>query len=455
MKKNIWWILLGILAVQIFLLVKLKFTAWPEMLLWPNLITKGWLPYRDIAIAHTPLMLSFLSIFFKIAGTGIVQLKLFTWGLILITDLLVFWLSAKIWNRKVALFSLIAFIFWSLFYDGNGLWFDLMLAPLALVTFYLLNKKNWFWAGAIWGIMFFTKQTAFWFLIPIGFDLLRQPLRSNPLKRTIKQFIAGLLTFLPVALGAIYIFKVLPDFFYWAIKYGIFILPRSSGQIQFPDLRTLLVAVLPFAIIVPFYLKKKSKSLNLVLWGFAGILGAYPRFEFFHFQPSIPFLAIASALAFSEFKKDKGFIKTFLTLYLIGSIFLFSNFLLRDWGEGVRFFETNVQDIVSYVKANTKPDEKIFVMNWWDSIYALSGTLPAVRPWVPQLPWYQDLPGIQEKEVADLMNAKPKMILLNSYTDAGLSGYIPKKVFDYVEANYTIKQKIDGIEILVPKKDSI
>ncbi len=44
----------------------INYTAWPEMLAWPYLILQGWLPYRDIAIAHNPLMLLDLVIFFKL-----------------------------------------------------------------------------------------------------------------------------------------------------------------------------------------------------------------------------------------------------------------------------------------------------------------------------------------------------------------------------------------------------
>ena len=74
---KIYWklILAGILVVHLFLLIYLKFTAWPEMTLWPYLITKGWLPYQDIAIAHTPLMIGLLAIVYKIFGVGILQLK--------------------------------------------------------------------------------------------------------------------------------------------------------------------------------------------------------------------------------------------------------------------------------------------------------------------------------------------------------------------------------------------
>src|SRR3989344_7931037 len=108
------------------------FTAWPEMLLWPYLILNNWLPYKDIAIAHTPLLLGFLAAYFKLAGIGVIQLKLFTWILILLTDYLLFWVVKRLWSRLVAYLSLIAYILLQTFYEVNGLWFDLALTPLAL-----------------------------------------------------------------------------------------------------------------------------------------------------------------------------------------------------------------------------------------------------------------------------------------------------------------------------------
>ena len=75
-------IILGILGIHLFLLTQFKFTAWPEMLLWPYLSIHNLLPYRDIAVAHTPLLIAALSITYKIFGVGILQLKIFTWILI-------------------------------------------------------------------------------------------------------------------------------------------------------------------------------------------------------------------------------------------------------------------------------------------------------------------------------------------------------------------------------------
>lgn len=124
---------------------------------------------------------------------------------------------------------------------------------------------------------------------------------------------------------------------------------------------------------------------------------------------------------------------------------------MRNYNEGTRFYETDVRDIVSYVKSNTRRGGRIFVLNYWDSVYALSGTLPATDPWIPQLSWYMDKPGVQEKMVSDLKSAKPELVLFNPYLETGLGSYKPQLVFDYISSNYKLKEKVDGIEVLIPK----
>jgi hypothetical protein len=457
MKKKDFMLVAGILLVHLFLLIYLKFTAWPEMTLWPYLIAKGWLPYQDIAIAHTPLMLIPLSLVYGIFGTGIIQLKIFTWILILGTDVLVFAIAKKLWNIKTAFLSLMAYGLWMMFYDGNGLWFDLALVPLSISLFYFVYQKKYFVSGILWGLMFLTKQTAVWFLVPIllkvvkDLNVLRRPLKGDPCK-VVGKFILGALVIFLLFIIALLLFGILPDFYNWAVKFGVFILPKAQGQIQLPDLKNLIVSVSPFLIFIPLIWKTDKKNINLLIWAIVGCLGSYPRFEYFHFQPAIPFLAIASALIFVESKNKSKLIKLFIPIYLIGSVYLFGGYFMRNFKEGVRFYEKDVQDVVSYVKSNTNPGDKIFVMNWWDNVYALSDRLPATDPWVPQLSWYMEVPGIQEKMVENLKTSKPKMILLNPYSGTGLSAYVPQKVYNYVTAYYILKEKVDGIEILVPIK---
>lgn len=447
-KKNTIFLVVILLA-HLFLLVVLKFTAWPEMTIWPYLINNGWLPYQDIAIAHTPLLIVKLAMFYKIFGVGILQLKIFTWILILITDCLIFWIARKLWDKKVALITVGAFAFWQLFFDGNGLWFDLFMSFFALLSYYFVKQKKYFWTAIFWTLAFISKQTAVWFLIPIGFFLLRD---SKFKIRDLTKAILGSLLILLLLVIPLLLLGILPSFYNWAIHFGVFVLPKSLGQIQLPDFKNIIVTVFPFLIFIPLFVKSKLKNLDLLIWSFAGIMGAYPRFEYFHIQPAIPFLAIATGLVFINLERKNILTKLFIPIYITGSIYLFAGFFMRNFNEGTRFYESNVQNIVAYVKSNTNQGDMIFVMNWWDNIYALTNTLPATRPWIPQLSWYQEIPGIQEKEIVDLENSKPKLILLQKYSETGLSAYKPQKIYDYVMLNYKLKEKIDGIEILILNK---
>lgn len=448
MNKKVALLLLGVIGIHFYLLYVIKFTAWPEMLLWPYLIIKGWLPYNDITIAHAPLMLVKLSIFFKIFGVGILQLKIFTWLLILVLDLLVFWISKKLWGTKNALTAISIFILSQVFFEGNGLWFDLFMGLLAFVSYYFVKRKRFIWTGVFWALALMSKQTAFWFLVPIGLEVLSTKNRVP----NIRTFIFGATSVIIPSILILWFLGILPDFYSWAIRFGIFVLPRAQGQLQLPDIKNFAISIFPFTIFVPLFIIKKKESLSLALWSLAGMMGAYPRFEYFHFQPAIPYLAIAIALVFANDWHKRELVKAFIPVYVLGGMYLFGGFFLRNFTEGTRFYETDVYNIVKYVKANTKPGDKIFVLNYWDSVYALTGTFPAIDPWVPQLSWYMETSGIQDKMVEELTKSKPKLILENPYESTGLASYKPALIYDYVAKNYEFKEKIDGIEVLVPKK---
>jgi len=425
-------ILVVFLLFHLFLLISLKFTAWPEMTLWPYLITKGWLPYRDIAIAHTPLLLVDLTILYKLFGVGLWQLKIYTWLLILLTDALLFWVVREIWNRKTAILSLLFFIPFQLFYEGNGLWFDLALAPIALIIYYFLKKKDYLWAGIFWALAFLTKQTAFWFLIPAGLMFFQGISLQKPRKliERSRKFALGILGTFLIAILTIWMLGFLKDFYYWTFEFGVGILPKAQGQINLPTLRQLVISFFPFSILafLPFVQKRKD------------------------FKPALPFLAIVGGLVLSQINKRKPIIKILLAGYVVLSIFLVSKFYLREWGRETRFFESGVKEIVVYIEENTVQNDKIYVLNAWDSVYAWSDTLPAVRPWVPHLPWYMKLPGIQEDIVSSLDIVRPKLIVQGEYSETGLGSYKPELIDEFIEDNYEVGDKIDNYLILFPNE---
>ncbi len=437
-----------VLAVifQIIILVQTRFTAWPEMLLWPYLILKGWLPYKDIAIAHTPFLFTDLSLFFKIFGFGLVQLKLYTWLVIFFTDCLIYLVAKRLWGIKVALIGLLTYIPLQLFYDGNGLWFDLVLAPLALLIYYCLQKQRYLWAGLLWAIAFLTKQTAFWFLIPVFVVLVK-----GNLFKGLKGFGKGIVIIFIPALLIIYFSGMFPDFYYWAIKFAIGILPTASGQVYLPSIKQLLVAIFPIAILFLARLRLHKPSTTLLLWGVFGALGAYPRWELFHFQPGLPFLAIGLAIMLFDFSKLKIIEKSILLIGLVLFLVVIARQTERAWGQEDRFFEPQILQISAYIKNNTSENDQIYVFNSWDNIYVLSDRLPATRPWIPQLSWYIKISGVQEKMVSKLSENRPKLIVVGQYNEMDKWVYEPEQILDFISQNYQVKDKIGDLSILILK----
>jgi hypothetical protein len=404
---------------------------------------KGWLPYKNIAIAHNPLMLVDLLILFKLVGVGITQLKVFTWLLILLSDIVLFFVAKKLWDKRVAILSLAFFIPLQIIYEGNGLWFDLYMGLLAFICFYTLKTKQFVWAGIFWAAALLTKQTAVYFLVPIAFYFFGAKKTDG-----VKKFLTGALGVGAVFSATLFIFNLWPDYINWAIKFGVFTLPKAAGQIHYPTLKQLAVSLFAFAVFIPYIIKKPKSSVELSAWAFVGLLGAYPRFELFHFQPALFYLAIVGAIVFSQVKKKEMLLKVFLALFLVVFGTLFVRFGQRDWKAGTRFFDTTTQKVTASLSEASLQGEKVFVANYWDSVYALSGTLPAVDPWVPQLSWYINQPGIEEEMVKGLERTKPNYIVLGEYTDGGLSSFKPELINEFIEENYEVVDKIDGVYIL-------
>lgn len=416
------------------------FTAWPEMLAWPHFILNGWLPYKDIAIAHDPLLIIVLTLFYKLFGVGIAQLQIFTWLLILINYYLLFRITKKLYSQKTAICALLFYIPIQLLYEGNGLWFDLALIPFALLLFYSIKQKKYLISGIIFALGFLTKQTFIYFLIPI--TLLNIKIKQNLLLNT-KKFILGLSSIIFVFILLLLIFGILDDFYFWAIKFGIFYLPHARGQVVLPNLRQLAVALFPFSISI--------LSPAFIPWIISGAIGVYPRWGLFHFQPALPFLAIAFGVFVSKFnnfslKVDKRK-KILLIIYLLITGIIFSKFVIRNWGKDVRFYEQDVKDVVTELNILNPNHNEIFVLNYWDNIYALSNTMPVTRPWIPYLSWYLSVPNVKDEIVSDIKTEMPEQIVVGTKPD-----YNWEEMKIFLERFYNCVEMSDKVSICSKNK---
>lgn len=375
----------------------INYTAWPEMLTWPYLMLQGWLPYRDIAIAHNPLMLLDLVIFFKLFGVGIVQLKIYTWILIATNTFLVYFVSKKFWNNKTAYLSSVLYILLTIVFEGNGLWFDLALTPFAILLYYFLRQKSYLWSGVVFALGFLTKQTFVYFALPVVLAMVHDIKNILP---KLRQLVIGSGIIFGVFVMVLYSLGILDDYYNWAIKFGILYLPNAVGQVSFPNIKQLIFSFSPFLILL------FSSNLLLTVFAIVGMMGIYPRFELFHFQPSLPFLAIAiSTVIISQRKMVIKLLTALFTLLFLGLG------IYRQVGTNTRFFESDVQKVVLKINSHQPRIDSLYVINYWDNLYALTNTKPP-KPLIPYIPWYLSYGDNREKIISGLKINTPDMIVI-------------------------------------------
>ena len=438
-ENKIWYFgALFLISLHFVVLANIQFTAWPEILLWPYLLLKGWLPYQNIAIAHTPLLLIELGVIYKLLGVGVWQLKAATWLTILFLDILVFYVAKRFWGIKAAVISLLFYVVFQVTYAGNGLWFDLCLALWGLAIYYFLKNKNYLLVGICWVLAFLTKQTAFWFLIPIALELIAK--RGKHTKDYLRKFILGAFVTAFVFVVALFVFGIFDDFYNWAIRFGIFVLPSAKGQIKTPFFKETIYAFIPF-LIIPIYYKVKKDWL-LPVFAIAGVVGVYPRWELFHFQPALTFLALMFGLVLVRVSSIKKLSQILLVFIILFVFYSFGKTINYTWGVEDRFVDKTTMKVAEYVKENSTQEDKIYIVGYWDNIYALTDRLPAVDPWIPHLDWYLNYDNVEVEMLSDLSGDNPRLVIIPKG-----SGIIPKDFGNKFEEKYEEKMEIDGILI--------
>ncbi|HCH59305.1 MAG: hypothetical protein UX80_C0002G0062 [Candidatus Amesbacteria bacterium GW2011_GWA2_47_11b] len=407
-------------AVQVFILSNVQFTPWPEMLLWPWLINQGWVPFTDLILAHTPLLYLSLSLWYRLVGPGLIALKIFTWIYILITATALWIITIKQSGKKSAAISLLLYFMMQTIYQGNGVWFDLALAPMSLLIYYFLTSQRVGMAGILFSVSFFIKQTSFWLIFPIIWQLLTT--------RSVQRFLTAAVVTSVIILSMFALIGILDDFYLWTIRVGVFSLSRSQWQSQWPTLSQAIVFLfLPFVVSVFDY--------KLAPWIIFASLGVFPRWELFHFQPALPFLVLG--LVQISIKNRK-----FFSVLLVLISLLYFRVLIRDWGKPDRFFDPDTLQAVQFIQAQTKPSDNLYVFNYWDHIYFLSNRLPATRPYVPSFPVFLNISGIQLEMVKDLEANRPPFVVYHPLEKSGYGSYNPRPLWDYLNKDYQVYQKI-------------
>ena len=444
-----------LIILHILILKNLQFTAWPEMFSYPYLLNHGFNLYKDIALPYQPLLILTLSMVYKIFGYNLLTLKIFTWSLVILSDLILFLISSKLIFSKILRFAPLAFyIFIQSFTEGNMLWFDLATVPFLLTGILMLisikGSKKYFWFGFFLSLAFFIKQqTGILVLFAMLYLLIKKEFRGFKLLS---------LGFLPLTfLVVFYIFYkgIFHDYFFWTITVPIYWYPKFPGYSGLPsnnDIFVIALLLLPGLIGFLKKFKKIDLELSLIFISFFGaFLAAFPRFGYFRFQPAAALYVVLFAMILSK-EKLKNIIFYFTPLLI--SILLLFKISQPLFNLPARFFSDRDILLSKSIAETANSTDRIYILGESSLIYVLTNKLPP-KPWVDNYVWYMEIDGMQERVLRGFSSDPPKFIFRKipkngNWYDLGV--YQPSKIINFVEQNYQKKDIIeDSIEVWIRK----
>lgn len=447
-------ILLLLLGLHAFLLLNLRFTAWPEMFAYPYLKNEGFLLYKDIIHPYPPLLTLIQSYIYKVFGYDLAVLQIFSWSWILLSSFFIY-LNARLLLKKesLALSTLAFYVLLQPFLDGSMMWFDIaIILPLNVGTFFALRwvknvgdmRVNLLAAGFFFAGASLIKQTAgifpLLFLIHMFFN-----------KASFKSYFYLLLApsfFLVLFLGRLIQEGQLADFWNWTLFYPLLHWSNFPGYVQMQpstrELITLIWLCLPVISLVlwkPKLIFEKSFSL-IFLFSLGGLLAIYPRFSFFHFQPALIFFVLFYIHALSQIKKFAGILVCILFfLFLIP--YVYKPAFQREWHAEPRFYAFQDKQLASVISQKIDGSQNIYLLGLPAQLYVMTGTVPP-KPWTDNFGWYLEISGVQE-EILYRWDQKPPDFIVWRQPSPGnwfdLGTYQPKKIVQWIENKYTKREE--------------
>ncbi len=435
-------LLLGsVIALHLFLLFKTSFTAWPEMFSFPYLFNNGYRFYSDFVHPYPPVLTMVLASVFSIFGYSVLALRLVTYFLIVVADVLVFFIVLRTSKDQVTAFlSLIFYLFAQTFLEGNMLWFDTALVvPLLFAYWTHVYGRKGKWTSLV--IASLIKQTALLYSLAYTSLILIQK-RKLEVRTMLLVFLFGW--------GGLIVFLLLTnsfhDFFLWNFYYPFTQWTHFPGYVSFAlTKRDLLLVTLVSVPVVIALIKKKYFPVLLYV---GALISIYPRFSFFHMQVALCFAAIC--MGSTPLKRiEKVLVSVFVALFII--------YLLKgsvSYGN-IRFYSESDTNLSSQIQTEIPAGSSVYFLNVPSQHYVLTNTLPP-KPWLDNYGWYYEMPGQMQLANESFTAEKPDYIvrqqpLSGNWYDLGT--YEPSFFTNLLSSSYVEVKTIDsGITIWKKKK---
>lgn len=456
--KKIFLLLAVLLAVHLFLLLNLQFTAWPEMFSYAYLKNNGFLLYKDIIHPYPPFLTLVLSYIYRIFGYDLAVLQIVSWLIILTSSVLVFLLSQKVVkSEKIALLTLGIYVFLQPFLEGNMLWFDIAIVlPILAGAFFALRwidkygsqKLNIFLAGLFFGIASLIKQTAGIFWVGFFIFLIFRKVKG----KEFLYLLTGPIILWGIFLGRIIQENQLVEFWNWTIFFPLFRWGNFPGYVQMAlssrELATLGIFLIPVILYVLWKRTiKDEKFWLLILFLIAGLVAIYPRFSYFHFQPSFVFFVLLYGYIAQGLNLQQRIIGISL-FFLFLFPFIYKPVFTFEWRKEPRFYGRQEKEFAELLKTKVDDKRNVFLFGILSQFYSMTQTLPP-KPWTDNFGWYLEIPGVQEMVIEKWSNppaGRPPDFVFWREPSPGnwfdLGTYQPWKIVQWMENNYTKREEI-------------
>ncbi len=447
LNKLIPFLVIVIIILHGFILTKLIYFPYPEIFIYPYLTNNGLKPYQQILDQHFP-GLFFLPINFDNLGlSNEIIARYWSIGIVVLTHILIFFIMSKILKSKPkAILANLLYLIWQPFFEGWILWIDSFLPLILLPSFYAYYNKKLVISGLLLGIGIIFKQT----LLPLTFLLILYTLWDSKSVKKTSLFLISIL--IPVALMLLYFINlgILRDFWYWTIVFNLTIY-ASLGTKSYVSLGFVTRLVFVYITSVFAWFNKDRRLVYLLFIFLAGSLaGIFDRAGFIHFQPSLPFVILATTIGTYRFNKTKFFVLV-IFVYLLISGWWLHIFYSGHISNKVFFFDEQTKLTALKIKQYTKADDKIFVFGAPAHLYQMAERLPAGSLFVFQFPWF--LKVAEDRILEGLVKDPPKIIVYDTgYEVEGvfLKDFSPK-INKYVETHYKKVDNVNTNEILQRK----
>lgn len=437
-------LLVIIICIHAFILTKLIFFPYPELFIYPYLTNQGLAPYSQIFDQHFPGLM-FLPVNFDNLGMTTPEVaRIWSIAIVLIIHLMLFFIAVEIFRNKTkALLVNVLFLIWQPFFEGWVLWIDSFLPLILLPAFYFLYKRKIFLTGLFLGIGIIWKQTT----IPLAVLVLIYIFwETRNLKISLK-YLTGL--FIPVGFVIVYLISigVFADFWFWTVVFNLTTFAKFGIKAPFFTGLVRVAAVYSPVLLLPFIKDLKKLAVILFIFILGSLSGDFARFDFVHFQPSLPFVLLATAAVFSKIWNFK-LMRFGILGYAAVAIWWQSIFYQGHILDKVMFFDNETYQIAQKIRQNSLPKEEIFLLGPVPHLYQLSGTIPAGKIFVFQFPWF--LMETEDRFLKALEISPPKLILRDRTVvieGQPITEYA-LRLQAYIDKNYVVFDNIGVTEFL-------